>query len=90
VRVSGTSGGGGATYAGAGVDLAAAAASVDRLRALAASHVEEAGRTQSAADRLSSLDVPVIELPRLYQAGMDRAGVEILGRALLSGLAGGT
>ncbi|HXX29726.1 MAG TPA: ArsA-related P-loop ATPase [Myxococcaceae bacterium] len=68
----------------------AALAGAPRLRALAASHVEEAGRTQSAADRLSSLDVPVIELPRLYQAGMDRAGVEILGRALLSGLAGGT
>lgn len=67
----------------------AALARLPRLRALAALHVEEAERTRDAVERLGSLEVPVVELPRLYQAGMDRAGVEALGRALFSGLGGG-
>jgi anion-transporting ArsA/GET3 family ATPase len=67
----------------------AALAGLPRLRALAAAHLDEAERTRDAVARLGALEVPVIELPRLYQGGMDRAGVETLGRTLAAALGGG-
>lgn len=68
-------------------DLAALAA-VPPLQTLASAHADEAERTRTAAARLGALHVPVVRLPRLYQAAMDRTGVETLAGALGAGLEG--
>ncbi len=67
-----------------------ALAALPRLQALARGHAEEAERTRDAASRLGTLGAPVLQLPRLYQAGMDRAAVAGLGATLLAGLEGST
>jgi anion-transporting ArsA/GET3 family ATPase len=59
-----------------------ALASLPRLEALARTHTEQAARTQEATARLGALGAPVLPLPRLYRAGMDRAGIEGLAATL--------
>ncbi len=67
-----------------------ALATLPHLQALARAHAEEAERTRDAAERLGTLGVPVLQLPRLYRGPMDQATVKGLGVALLAGLEGRT
>jgi anion-transporting ArsA/GET3 family ATPase len=65
-----------------------ALASTPALQALASAQAEEATRTGDAVRRLGALGAPVLRLPRLFGATIDRGAVEALGTPLLTGLEG--